>query len=164
LSRCPPICLPSFFMLFSFSFLSNSTSLLVLPQRIIDERHSISLKCPGWYLGPVRYPSSATFIRTGAFHISLHGAEPFLRSRQSLSYSRISQHYMEPEGSLPRSQEPSTGPYPQPDQCSPRHPILSSFLRFILILLSHLRLYLSSGPFPSGFRMKLLIMQFSPIS
>jgi hypothetical protein len=26
----------------------------------------------------------------------LHGAEPFLRSRQSLSYSRISQHFMEP--------------------------------------------------------------------
>jgi hypothetical protein len=32
---------------------------------------------------------------------------------------------MEPEGSLPCSQEPSTSPHPDPDRSSPRHPILS---------------------------------------
>jgi hypothetical protein len=32
---------------------------------------------------------------------------------------------MEPEGSLQRSQDPSTGPYPEPDRFSPYHPILS---------------------------------------
>jgi hypothetical protein len=53
-----------------------------------------------------------------------HGAEPFLRSCQLCSYSRTSQHFMEPGGSLPRSQEPSTGPYPETDQFSPYHPIL----------------------------------------
>jgi hypothetical protein len=28
---------------------------------------------------------------------------------------------MEPEGSLPYSQEPSTGPYPEPDQSNSSH-------------------------------------------
>jgi hypothetical protein len=46
---------------------------------------------------------------------------PFLRSRQSLSYARISQHFMEPESSLPCSQEPSTGPCSQPDEFNPYH-------------------------------------------
>jgi hypothetical protein len=54
-----------------------------------------------------------------------HGAEPFLRSFQLCSYSRTSKHFMEPEDSLPCSQEPSTGPYPEPDQSNPYHPILS---------------------------------------
>jgi hypothetical protein len=33
--------------------------------------------------------------------------------------SRTSEPFMEPEGSLPRSQEPSTGLYPEPDQSNP---------------------------------------------
>jgi hypothetical protein len=32
---------------------------------------------------------------------------------------------MEPEGSLPYSQVPSTDPYPEPDQSSPYRPILT---------------------------------------
>jgi hypothetical protein len=32
---------------------------------------------------------------------------------------------MEPVGSLPYSQEPSNGHYPEPDQSNPYHPILS---------------------------------------
>jgi hypothetical protein len=61
---------------------------------------------------------------------------------------------MEPEGPLPCSQEPSTGPYPEPDQFSPYHPILS--LRSILILFTHLWLGLPSGLFPSGFPTNIL--------
>jgi hypothetical protein len=55
----------------------------------------------------------------------LHVDEPFLRSRQLLSYSRISQYFTKPEGSLPCSQDPILGLYPEPDECSPYHPILS---------------------------------------
>jgi hypothetical protein len=58
-------------------------------------------------------------------HSFIHGTEPFLRSCQLCSYSRTSQHFMEPEGSLPRSQEPSTSPYPELDQSNPYHPTLS---------------------------------------
>jgi hypothetical protein len=57
-------------------------------------------------------------------HLLTHGAEPFLRSCQLCCYSRTSQHSMEPEDSLPCSQEPSTGPYSEPDQSNPYHPIL----------------------------------------
>jgi hypothetical protein len=53
-----------------------------------------------------------------------HGAEPFLRNHQLCSYSRTSQNFIEPEGSLQYSQEPSTGPYPEPDQSNPSHLIL----------------------------------------
>jgi hypothetical protein len=60
---------------------------------------------------------------------------------------------MEPEASLPCSQEPSTRPYPEPDQSSPSHPIS---LRYILILSPHLHLGLASGLFPSGFPTKIL--------
>jgi hypothetical protein len=52
-------------------------------------------------------------------------AEPFLRSCKSSSHSGNSQHFMEPEGSSPCSQNPSTGPYPEPNRSSPYHPILS---------------------------------------
>jgi hypothetical protein len=51
---------------------------------------------------------------------SHHGAESLLRTYQSLSYSENFQHFMEPENSLPRSQKPATGPYPQPAESIPR--------------------------------------------
>jgi hypothetical protein len=62
----------------------------------------------------------------------------------------FSQHSMEPEGSLPRSQEFSACTYPEPDQSSPKHSILSS-KRSVLMLSIHLLLGLPSGFFPSGF-------------
>jgi hypothetical protein len=41
------------------------------------------------------------------------------------SHSVDFQHFMEPEGSLPSSQELSTCTYPEPNQCSPQHSLLS---------------------------------------
>jgi hypothetical protein len=86
--------------------------------------------------------------------------EPFLRSCHFCSYSRNSQHFMEPEGSFPCSQEPSTGPYPEPDQSYPHNPIQRS----ILILSTHLCLGLPSGLLPSGFPINILYaFLFCPI-
>jgi hypothetical protein len=68
---------------------------------------------------------------------------------------------MEPEGSLLCSQKPSNGPYSEPYQSNPSHPI---FLRYILKLFTHLRLGLHSGLFLSGFLTNILYaFLFSPI-
>jgi hypothetical protein len=58
-------------------------------------------------------------------YLLTYGAETFLRRCQLCSQSRNSQNFKEPKGSLPCSQEPSTSPYPKPDQSSPYHTILS---------------------------------------
>jgi hypothetical protein len=55
---------------------------------------------------------------------------------------------MEPEGSLPCSQEPAASPYTPPDQSTPTYAIS---LRFVLVISSQLRLVLPSNIFRSGF-------------
>jgi hypothetical protein len=58
-------------------------------------------------------------------YLLAYRAESFLRSWHLCSLSGTSQHFIEPEGSLLSSQEPSTCPYPEPDQSSPYHPSLT---------------------------------------
>jgi hypothetical protein len=48
----------------------------------------------------------------------IHGAQSFLRRRESLSYSKISQHFLETESSVSCSQKLSATPYPEPHQYS----------------------------------------------
>jgi hypothetical protein len=75
-----------------------------------------------WTYIPVEY----TFTNYDSLiHSLTHEAEPFLRSCQLCSYSRTSKNFMEPEGTLPCSQQPFTGPYSEPDQFNQYHPILS---------------------------------------
>jgi hypothetical protein len=67
------------------------------------------------------------------------------------SYSRTSQHFMEPEGSLPRSQEPSTGPYLEPDQPNPSYLFKIHFTSNIPSTKSHIH-FLSLRSFIPGIR------------
>ena len=61
---------------------------------------------------------------------------------------------MEPEVSLPRSQQPATCPCPEQDQSSP-HPLLPLF-KVHFILSYHLQLGLPRGILPLGFVTKIL--------
>jgi hypothetical protein len=74
-----------------------------------------------------------------------------LRSCQSLCYSRIPEHFMEPGGSLPCSQEPSTS---EPVQCSPITTSYFSKINFNII--PSPKLGLLSGFLPYGFPTKIL--------
>jgi hypothetical protein len=79
-----------------------------------------------------KFSENVTALRTISlqksddFHSLTHRAEPFLRSCRLCSHSRTSQCFMKPERSLPRSQEPSTSPNPEPERSNPYHPIQKS--------------------------------------
>jgi hypothetical protein len=55
----------------------------------------------------------------------LCGAEHYSTAYKVCRHSIVSQHFMEAEGSWPSSQELFTSTYPERDQSSPHHPILS---------------------------------------
>jgi hypothetical protein len=66
-----------------------------------------------------------------------------------LGHSIVSQHFMEPEGSIPNSQELHLFlSLARPIQSTSPHPTSP---RSILILSTHLHISLPSGLFPSGF-------------
>jgi hypothetical protein len=71
---------------------------------------------------------------------------------------------MEPEGSLPRSQQPVTRRYPETAKRSP-HAHIPVSLRLVSILISHLRLGLPNGIFPLPLPIKILYaFLFVPVS
>jgi hypothetical protein len=64
--------------------------------------------------------------------VSLTNSMELSTTWEPTSHLRTSQHFMEPRGSLPHSQEPTTGSYPVPDQSSPHPPVLSLQLMFYI--------------------------------
>jgi hypothetical protein len=77
----------------------------------------------------LRYREVQAFVLFGVFQDRVlkggsdSGMER-LHTQELCSYSRTSQHFMEPASLLPCSQEPSTGPHPELDQSNPYYPIL----------------------------------------
>jgi hypothetical protein len=59
------------------------------------------------------------------FSDCLYGAKHHTKTHQLCTHSIVSKRFIEPEGSLPRSQELSTCPYTEPNQSSKHHYILS---------------------------------------
>jgi hypothetical protein len=82
------------------------------------------------------------YIKLTELTIGLYGAESFLTSRQSLSCSRFSQHFMDPEGSLLCSHNPPV--LPLLSQINPVHTTLGylSKVRFNIILPPTSRVFL----------------------
>jgi hypothetical protein len=77
-------------------------------------------------------------------HESTHAAQFFSTCWHFLTSFLNYLHVTEDENSLPHSQQPTTCPYPEPHKSTP---LLSNpfYLRYILILSSHPRLWLPSG-------------------
>jgi hypothetical protein len=85
-------------------------------------------------------------------YLLTYGAEPFLRSRQMCSPSRTPQHFMELQGSIPCSQEPSTGPYPEHINPIQSIPFYISKIQFNIVhpLTSWSYPMSTGGSFPGG--------------
>jgi hypothetical protein len=110
-----------------------------------------------WRNPRLGHPVTRPRFQPTTSRIQLHS----VNTMQLCSYSRTFQHFIEPEGSSPCSQDPSTGPYPEP---VPSSTYIPSYLTYILILSTHLRLGLPSGLFPSGLPINILYaFLFSPI-
>jgi len=65
------------------------------------------------------HPNSWRSIRNPFTFLLTPWSRVLLQKLRDISWSRNSPHFMEPESSLPQSQEPATWPYPQPAQSSP---------------------------------------------
>jgi hypothetical protein len=87
-------------------------------------------------------------------HYKPHGAEFFLRRHQLLTCSINFHYFMQPEGSLRRSLELSTGPYSVSDQPARITPLYLFKIHLNIILLP--MSFLLSRLFPSSFPANIL--------
>jgi hypothetical protein len=120
------------------------------PRRKRDANKKEVSRLREWYI--------ISLPRRDYIHLLAHGAESFLRSRQLCSYSRTSQHFMEPEGSAPCLQEPllllilsqSIPPHPIKDQfyyCPRTYVLVFLVVTFLLTFSPITFMHSSSPPF-----------------
>jgi hypothetical protein len=120
---------------------------------------------PNWHSPTVfrlggQFLAQSFYLRGPKYYVKFKGrtgAESFLRSWQSLSYSRNYVPFMEPEGSLPCSQQSITGSYHEPDESSPQLPTFPPYcpkIHFNIIFPSTNSL--PGGLFPSDLPIKML--------
>ena len=104
----------------------------------------------------INYSTFLYFINSFLPYLLTYSTEQSPSEANRFSSSQeIPRILWKPDVSLSRLQGPATCPYPEPARSSPctSHP---TFLRFILIPLSHLCLSLPSSLFPSGLPIKTL--------
>jgi hypothetical protein len=96
-----------------------STEILTMPRK-----HTKSRKADIKFLKSVaRHTLQDQLVRIKKELTNSTGQSPFSEVIFH-SCSRNSLHFVQPKDSLSCSQEPTTGPYPQPDKSSPCHPII----------------------------------------
>ena len=69
-----------------------------------------------WELVKFRFPKC--YVLFGIADDELHWLQSCLTNQEDFSWSRNSQQFMEPEGSLPFAKQPTTCPYPEPTESS----------------------------------------------
>lgn len=101
-------------------------------------------------------------VHTKSWHQPILWNSVLCGNLEGLWWLRNSLPFMEPDGLLPDSQKPTTGPYLKSREYSLCPP--SSFFKIIIILSSHLGCGLPSSLFASGFQHILLVTNCTPIS
>ena len=149
--------MPTFWNTLSVPSSQAGTYLPMKMEQSFSKRRHISFRRRGitQKKSYINYPFFHCALKTSNLTYLLQGAESFLTIQSIFSQSRNSQHFMEPECSLPQSQVPATCPYPE--QISPVPTLTSYFLKI------HLNIILSSTPGSSKWSPSLIFPHQNPV-
>jgi hypothetical protein len=97
-------------------------------QKVPWSRYDLSLPHPLQFISQLPSCHSTVYCLRFSQHHKINlltELRPFWEAANCAAIQEIPSNFKELEGSSPCSQEPSTGPYPEPVRSSPYHPILS---------------------------------------